>query len=104
MDRWFSTDYPLIYSVFDYLTIKELCKWRQTSVQSHTTEYTGNWFEYVQDRYHVHKCAKCASIRSWLKMEWCPLCEHWVCVDHLDRCNLCNGVRCSDCVCDCEWK
>jgi len=102
MNEWFSAGYPLVYSLFPYLTIKELGKWRQTSTCSYTSGYVGDWFQYVQRCYRVRKCAKCGSIRSWLKTEWCSLCESWVCVDHLERCGNCNRVYCSQCVSYCE--
>lgn len=104
MDVWFSNDYPLVYSVFNYLSIKELGKWRQTCKQSHATGYTGNWLQYVQRDYRVRKCSICDSIRSCLKMEWCKLCETWICTEHLDHCFGCNGIWCSRCTCDCEWE
>ena len=104
MDVWFSKGYPLVYSIFNYLTIQDLGQWRQTSKKSQTTDYTGDWLQYVQREFCVRKCAMCDSIRSLAKMEWCQLCESWICIEHLDRCQGCHGVWCSSCTCDCRWS
>lgn len=104
MNAWFSPGYPLVYSVFNYLTTKDLGQWRQTSKQSQVLGYTGDWLQYVQRNYDVRECSMCGSVRLWFKVEWCQLCETWVCVEHLDRCFGCDGIWCSRCICDCEGK
>ena len=103
MDQWFSADLPLMSVVFEYLTAKDVATWRQSGRRAveNTSIYAPNWHKYVQSQFEVIRCGLCGSIRVPIKTEWCALCENNVCVDHLERCGVCNGIYCSECVFNC---
>ena len=98
----------LTSEILDYLSIKDIARWRQTTGQclQDTKRYLSrqqmDWYPYISHTYITRKCSMCPAIRSFVNVEWCPYCESNVCVEHLERCQSCHIVCCSSCVPACE--
>lgn len=57
----------------------------------------GNWWNYVSNEINAKRCGLCKAICTTRQVEYCPLCEQWVCIGHLEVCRECNSIFCSTC-------
>jgi len=100
----------LLAKVVGYLNIEDAAKTRPVNkdMKLASEQHFGAWRAAVKSNVHgVKDCAVCnAMVRTrgplntlHKSVEWCNLCEHIVCTDHLQRCNTCANVFC--CVCTC---
>jgi len=99
MESVFGLKTSLSSIVMTYLMPKEIAYLRQMNKHHMTAAgRTSNvWYNFVSKYKQVHTCGKCKAIRSIRKMEHCSLCTKDICVEHLEICNQCDGIYCSDC-------
>jgi len=95
----FSENVTCMSVVLSYLSAKDTAKFRIQCREAvaDTERSKGNWLIYVQRQFPIKKCGRCPAICSVRQVEYCPLCERWVCLHHLEPCFKCHRVFCSNC-------
>ena len=103
MNSWLSDTMPLMTAILKYLVPKDIARWRQVAKEpkNQTNLYVRNWPNFISKHYSTRLCFFCKSIRSSFQTEWCALCEHWVCIDHLCKCHNCGQIFCRQCIFHC---
>lgn len=94
--------------ILSFLSVKDVARYRLQCRDAllDTFRSKGPWLNYIQRWVSVSKCDLCIAIRSVRRVDWCELCECWVCIDHLDVCDSCANVCCDQCVdicCQIDW-
>jgi len=99
MNAWFSAERSLMGHVFQYLRLKDVCKWRMSSKNTELTDAfsTGNWVSGVREEPGVHACSSCHRLRGYKGLFPCQSCRRTVCVDHVVTCTYCLYELCMDC-------
>jgi hypothetical protein len=100
MNIYFCQDLSLEHALLDYLTLYEKTQCRKTSTKWFQTTNSLNWPHYVKTRVPVIQCNICRAMHLQKTCEFCPLCEQWISVEHLVRCQGCREIYCCRCVCD----
>ena len=105
-DKWtvimwgaFSENVTCMSMVLSYLPAKDIAHYRCQCLEAvrDTQKCKGNWLKYVQTQYPIKKCGRCPAICSVRQVDFCTLCERFVCEDHLEPCFICLRVFCSSC-------
>ena len=99
MDNVFGASQTLTGRLSKYLNIETIANIRYTSKQCKQDIFleNGEWWNYVSARINAKRCGLCKAICTTRQVEYCPLCEQWVCIGHLEVCRECNGIFCSAC-------
>ena len=92
----FSATESVLTCALQYLSAHEIAQCRPVSRL--TNSDVPGWREKSLQTGNVVACCKCPALRLSKYTEHCPLCESDVCVEHLEKCNDCNGIYCSSCV------
>lgn len=95
----FSEHVTCMSLVLSFLPAKDIahyrCQCRESVLDAQKCK--GNWLEYVKTQYPIKKCGRCPAICSVRQVEFCPLCERFVCESHLEPCFVCRRIFCSTC-------
>lgn len=103
-----------LLEILKYLPLRDISQLRPTTrtLKNASEKFCTplSWRAYikthVKDIYDCNCCYALITTKGYLNqlpntVEWCALCEGFVCVHHLQICPNCEGTYCDDCVGGC---
>jgi len=99
MDKWVSSEQPLMGLCFNYLQTVDVCRFRLTTKNTELTDVYSQhkWDDYVIRTAPVYNCAVCLQQRGWKCNFFCTCCGRYVCPNCVLTCKECLNDLCFYC-------